>query len=106
MRIAQEEIFGPVAPIITVSSFEEALEIANNSKYGLSAALLTKNVSRIFEFIDRVEAGVVKINHSTRTVELQAPFGGVKGSSSETIKEMSETVIDFYTKTKSVYITY
>ncbi len=106
MRIAQEEIFGPVAPIITVSSFEEALEIANNSRYGLSAALLTRNVSRIFEFIDRVEAGVIKINHSTRTVELQAPFGGVKGSSSETIKEMSETVIDFYTKTKSVYITY
>lgn len=106
MKIAQEEIFGPVLSVIHVSSFDEALDVANNTQYGLSASIFTQNLAKAFEFANRIQAGVVKINKPTTGVELQVPFGGYKQSSFGMMKEQGETAIDFFTKIKTVYIGY
>lgn len=104
MRICQEEIFGPVVAAIKVSSIGEAIEIANNSHYGLISTICTNNLSYVKEYIDRVETGVVKVNRPTIGVELQAPFGGVKGSSSDTYREQGDAAIEFFTRIKTVYV--
>jgi 2,5-dioxopentanoate dehydrogenase len=106
MRIAREEIFGPVLSVISASNTEEAIELANSSEYGLTAGLCTSSLSSALEFADRVEAGVVKINKLTTGLELQVPFGGFKKSSSNTFKEQGEEAMDFYTRIKTVYIGY
>src|SRR5699024_11719238 len=79
--ISQEEIFGPVIALLQADDLEDAIEIANDTKYGLSAAIFTSNISSLLEFVDEIEAGLVRINAESAGVELQAPFGGVKGSS-------------------------
>jgi aldehyde dehydrogenase (NAD+) len=106
MRIAQEEIFGPVLAVMHAKDFDEAIELANAIKYGLSASIFTRNLQRAFEFINRVQAGVVKINKPTTGLELHVPFGGYKMSSFGMIKEQGETALDFYTKIKTVYLGY
>jgi len=106
MKIAQEEIFGPVLALMHASGFDEAIEIANSTEYGLSATIFTTNLSKAFGFINRVQAGVVKINKPTTGIELQAPFGGYKKSSYGMIREQGEAAIEFYTKTKTVYVGY
>lgn len=103
MRIAQEEVFGPVLGIIEVSEFEEALTVANDVEYGLSAAVFTSDMATAREFIRRIEAGVVKVNGSTTGSQIQLPFGGMKASSAETIKEMGQRAYEFYTHQKVVY---
>jgi aldehyde dehydrogenase (NAD+) len=106
MRIAQEEIFGPVLAVMHAKDFDEAIELANAIKYGLSASIFTRNLQRAFEFINRVQAGVVKINKPTTGLEPHVPFGGYKMSSFGMIKEQGETALDFYTKIKTVYLGY
>ena len=106
MDIACDEIFGPVLSIISVKNFDEAVEVANKVEYGLTASIVTRNLSRAFEFIDRSDTGVVKVNKPTTGIEFQAPYGGMKKSSSETIKEQGEAVLDFYTRAKTVYLGY
>ncbi|QFU84710.1 2,5-dioxovalerate dehydrogenase [Natronorubrum aibiense] len=106
MRIAREEIFGPVVAVIPVSDFKEAVVIANDSQYGLAASVITENLSEANRFIDKVEAGVVKINEKTTGLELHVPFGGTKRSSSETWREQGDAGLDFYTTTKTVYLNY
>jgi len=106
MRIAREEIFGPVLSIMTASSFDEAIEIANSVDYGLAASIFTKSLDKAFEFMSKIKAGVVKINKPTIGIEIQVPFGGYKKSSSETFRELGEAVMDFYTKIKTIYIGY
>lgn len=106
MRIAKEEIFGPVLAIMTARSFDEAIDIANSVDYGLSASIFTNSLDRAFEFMYKIKAGVVKINKPTTGIEIQVPFGGYKKSSTETFRELGEAVIDFYTKTKTIYIGY
>lgn len=106
MKIAQEEIFGPVLSIIHVSDFDEAVEVANKIDYGLSASVFTTSLPRAFEFIHRVQAGVVKVNKPTTGLEFQVPFGGYKRSSYGDIKEQGETALDFYSKLKTVYLGY
>ncbi|WP_430505717.1 aldehyde dehydrogenase family protein [Haloparvum sp. PAK95] len=103
MRIAREEIFGPVLSIIEVGSFEEAVEVANDVEYGLSASIVTDDHSEANRFVDEVEAGVVKVNEKTTGLELHVPFGGCKRSSSETFREQGEAAMDFYTISKTVY---
>ncbi len=76
MRIAQEEIFGPVLSIITVSDFDEAIEVANNIKYGLSSAIYTENVRTAFRAIEKLEAGITYVNAPTIGAEVHLPFGG------------------------------
>lgn len=105
MRIAQEEIFGPVLAIMVAKNFDEAIEIANNVQFGLSASLCTTNLSRTFEYANRIEAGVVNVNLPSAGVDYHVPFGGMKDSSSGH-REQGRVAIDFYTELKTVYIKY
>lgn len=106
MRIAQEEVFGPVLAVIPVSDYEEALAVCNDVEYGLAASLVSNDHSEINRFKRDVEAGVVKINEATTGLELHVPFGGFKNSSSETWREQGDAGLDFYTISKTVYENY
>ncbi|ASS99292.1 aldehyde dehydrogenase family protein [Geobacillus thermocatenulatus] len=103
MTIAREEIFGPVLALIQVESVEEAIELANDTEYGLSASIYTKNIGNILEFIKDIEAGLVKVNAETAGVEYQAPFGGMKQSSSHS-REQGQAAIEFFTTIKTVFV--
>jgi aldehyde dehydrogenase (NAD+) len=105
MRIAQEEIFGPVLSIITVADFEEAMTVANNTRFGLSAAVITRDINRAMQFVDRIDAGLVHVNSPTVGAEVQVPFGGMKASSTGT-REQGPVAIEFYTALKTVYLEY
>jgi acyl-CoA reductase-like NAD-dependent aldehyde dehydrogenase len=106
MRIAREEVFGPVIAIIEVNDFEEALKVANGVDVGLSASIVTRDLKKAMQYTERIEAGVVKVNQISTGLALQAPFGGVKKSSSDTFKEQGASAIDFYTRIKTVYLDY
>ncbi|WP_240418284.1 aldehyde dehydrogenase family protein [Paenibacillus periandrae] len=103
MRIAQEEIFGPVISVIRVQSFKEAIEIANDIEFGLSAAICTTDPNRAQYFTQHIEAGVVKINRPTTGVAYNAPFGGMKMSSTATYREAGRSAVDFYLQEKTIY---
>jgi len=103
MTIAQEEIFGPVLALMKVETVEEAIEVANDIEFGLSASIFTKDISQILTFIDEIDAGLVRVNYETAGVELQAPFGGMKASSSQS-REQGEAAKEFFTTTKTVFI--
>lgn len=105
MRIAQEEIFGPVISLIKAKNFEEAVEIANGVKFGLSASLYTHDISKIMRFAELSEVGKVHINSSTIGGEAQAPFGGIKATGIGP-RECGSEVFEFYTEIKTVYIDY
>jgi 2,5-dioxopentanoate dehydrogenase len=104
MRIAQEEIFGPVISIMRAKDFDDAIEQANDIGFGLSAGIVTNDLKKAFNFANRVEAGVVKVNEPTTGLALQAPFGGFKHSSANTFKEQGQGAIEFYTRTKTIYV--
>ena len=104
MRIAQEEIFGPVVSIIPVDTLEEALQTANGIEFGLSASIITNNLRSAFYFIDHIQAGVVKINQGTTGLQVQIPFGGFKKSSTNSFREQGKLAVDFYSRLKSVYL--
>jgi acyl-CoA reductase-like NAD-dependent aldehyde dehydrogenase len=106
MRIAREEVFGPVIAVIAVNGFEEALSVANGLDVGLSASIVTRDMKKAMTYADRIEAGVVKINQISTGLALQAPFGGVKKSSTDSFKEQGASAIDFYTRIKTVYLDY
>jgi acyl-CoA reductase-like NAD-dependent aldehyde dehydrogenase len=80
MRLYHEESFGPVAPVIRVRVVEEAIRIANDTEYGLSAAVFGRNVNRALEVARRIESGICHINGPTVQDEAQIPFGGMKAS--------------------------
>ena len=103
MAIAQEEIFGPVIALIRAGNLEEAIQIANDTKYGLCASLFTTNIGSVLEFIDEIEAGLVRVNAESAGVELQAPFGGMKASSTGS-REQGEAAKEFYTAIKTIFI--
>ncbi|MGM0853434.1 MAG: alpha-ketoglutaric semialdehyde dehydrogenase GucD [Bacillota bacterium] len=103
MTIAQEEIFGPVIVLIQVNKLEDGLAIANDVQYGLSASIFTSNISSMLSFIDEMEAGLVRINAESAGVELQAPFGGMKQSSSHS-REQGEAAKEFFTSIKTVFV--
>jgi alpha-ketoglutaric semialdehyde dehydrogenase len=104
MRIAQEEIFGPVISIIRTQGLDDAIEKTNAISFGLSAGVVTNDMKSAFAFANQVDAGVVKINEPTTGVALNAPFGGFKGSSANTFKEQGQAAVDFYTRTKTIYV--
>jgi len=106
IRIAQEEIFGPVLTVISVSDFEEAMNVANDVQYGLSASIVTDDHSEVNRFVDGIEAGVAKVNEKTTGLELHVPFGGMKQSSTNTYREQGDAGLDFFTTTKTVYENY
>jgi aldehyde dehydrogenase (NAD+) len=105
MRIAQEEIFGPVLSVIRVKDLQEALEVANGVEFGLSSSIYTGDVSKVFEFIDRIETGITHVNSSTTGGEAQVPFGGIKGTGVGP-REQGSGALDFYTELKAVYVDY
>ncbi|MFF2878000.1 aldehyde dehydrogenase family protein [Gottfriedia sp. NPDC057991] len=106
MRIAKEEIFGPVVAVIEVKSYEEAVLIANDVEYGLSASIVTNNLKLAHQFTKDVQAGTVKVNRTTTGNLMNAPFGGVKRSSTSTFRESGRVGLEFFTQIKTVYIGY
>lgn len=104
MTIAQEEIFGPVITLIKVEDFDEALKLANETSFGLSASLFTKDLNKSLKFANEIEAGLVKVNGESSGVEPQAPFGGMKQSSSGS-REQGQAAIEFFTSIKTITIT-
>jgi acyl-CoA reductase-like NAD-dependent aldehyde dehydrogenase len=105
MRIAQEEIFGPVLSIIEVKNFEEAVEVMNGTPYGLSSSIYTKDVGRVFQAMRDIEAGITYINGPTIGAEVHLPFGGVKDTGNGH-REAGTTVYDIFTEWKSIYVDY
>jgi len=102
-RLAQEELFGPVLGFSVADSLDQAIEIANDIEFGLSASLFTKDIASAWKYINRIEAGLVRVNADTTGVDPHAPFGGVKGSSSGT-REQGPAAKDFYSEIKTVQI--
>lgn len=106
MRIACEEVFGPVVALMPVENFDEAMKVANGVDVGLSASIVTRDLKKAMTYAERIEAGVVKINQISTGLALQAPFGGVKKSSTDSFKEQGAGAVDFYTRVKTVYLDY
>jgi alpha-ketoglutaric semialdehyde dehydrogenase len=105
MRVAREEIFGPVVSLMECNSFEHAIEIANGIQYGLSTALYSRDVNRALKAVRDLEAGITYINAPTIGAEVHLPFGGIKQTGNGH-REGGTGAIDFYTTWKSVYIDY
>jgi alpha-ketoglutaric semialdehyde dehydrogenase len=103
MRIAQEEIFGPVLAILAADSRAEALKLANGVQFGLSASVCTRDIRAAMEFVHGIEAGIVHVNGETAGAEPQVPFGGMK-SSGTYMREQGKAARDFYTQVKTVYL--
>jgi aldehyde dehydrogenase (NAD+) len=105
MRVAQEEIFGPVVSVIPIDSLEQGIEVANSVAYGLSASIYTRNINRAFAAIQDLYTGIVYVNAPTIGAETHLPFGGTKQTGNGH-REAAISAIDFFTEWKSVYIDY
>ncbi len=101
--LAQQELFGPVLAWLTADDLEHALALANDSMYGLSASLFTKDIPSALQYIRRIAVGLVRVNGDTTGVDPHAPFGGMRGSSSGS-REQGPAAREFYTETKTVQI--
>ena len=102
-RLGQEELFGPVLGVITVDDMDEAIAVANQVRFGLSASIFTRDLGKALTFVQGIQAGIVHVNSETAGAEPQVPFGGMKGSSSHS-REQGKAARDFFTQTKTVYI--
>jgi len=105
MRVAQEEIFGPVTSVIEVKSVDEAVKVLNNTKYGLSSSVYTRNINSAFRFMRDAETGIVYVNAGTIGAEIQLPFGGMK-STGNGHREAGRAALDVYSEWKSIYVDY
>ncbi|ABW02602.1 aldehyde dehydrogenase family protein [Caldivirga maquilingensis] len=106
MRIAKEEIFGPVLAVMTYRTLDEAIDIVNSTEYGLIAGIVTRDISEAAKFTEGVKVGVVKVNKPTIGLEPWVPYGGVKGSGNDMYKEMGEEAVEFFTRIKAIYVGY
>jgi aldehyde dehydrogenase (NAD+) len=105
-RLAQDEVFSPILAFLTVGSWAEAIDVVNGTAYGLSAGVVTGSLDVALRFAHEVEAGVVKVNQATTGVAMNAPFGGLKRSSTQTSREQGgAAMMQFYTREKTVYLT-
>jgi aldehyde dehydrogenase (NAD+) len=100
--LATDEIFGPVLPVLRVRDFDEAIAVANATRYGLAASLFTSRLSFVNEFTRRVEAGMIHVNHGTAS-QAHVPFGGVK-ESGQGAYSIGPSAREFYTNVKAVYV--
>ena len=105
MIITKEEIFGPVLSVIKADDYEDAVRIANDVDYGLSASIYTKDVNMAFRAIDNMETGITYINAPTIGAEVHLPFGGIKNTGNGG-REAGTTAIDEFTEIKTVFIDY
>jgi alpha-ketoglutaric semialdehyde dehydrogenase len=105
MRVAQEEIFGPVTAIIEATDVDDAIRIVNSTKYGLSCSIFTQNVNNAFKFMRDAECGIVYVNAGTIGAEIQLPFGGMKATGNGH-REAGRAALDVYSEWKSIYIDY
>ncbi|MEE2928049.1 MAG: aldehyde dehydrogenase family protein [Chloroflexota bacterium] len=103
MRIAQEEIFGPVLTVFKAQDLEDAIQISNSVKFGLSSSVYTKDLTQAFEYINTVEAGMVHVNAPTLGGEVHLPFGGLK-SSGVGHREQGTEAVEFFSEVITVYI--
>jgi aldehyde dehydrogenase (NAD+) len=102
-RLGQEELFGPVLGVLPVDDLDEAIAVANNVRFGLSASIFTRDLGRAMTFAREIQAGIVHINSETAGAEPQVPFGGMKGSSSYS-REQGKSAREFFTQVKTVYM--
>jgi alpha-ketoglutaric semialdehyde dehydrogenase len=105
MRIAQEQIFGPTVGLLPMTSLEEAVEVANASRYGLCSAIYTRDINRAFRAIDLLETGITSVNAPTTATEVHLPFGGVREAGNGH-REGGRQVLDVFSEWKTVYIDY
>ncbi|HYJ12832.1 MAG TPA: aldehyde dehydrogenase family protein, partial [Thermomicrobiales bacterium] len=105
MRIAQEEIFGPVLSIVPVDTLDQAVDVVNGVEYGLSAAIFTQNVYNAFQAMQDIFTGILYVNAGTTGAEIHLPFGGTKGTGNGH-REAGTAAIDFYTEWQSIYVDY
>jgi methylmalonic acid semialdehyde dehydrogenase len=105
MRIAREEIFGPVLCVLRVKGFDQAMTVANDCDYGLSSSIFSNDAGRIFRFVDEIETGMTHVNSPTTGGEAHIPFGGIKATGIGE-REQGSTALDFYTELKVVYVDY
>lgn len=103
--LAQEEIFGPVISIIEVSSLEEAIEVNNSVKFGLSSSIFSQDVNTIFKAQQLLDTGIVYVNAGTTGAEIHLPFGGTKGTGNGH-RDSGQAALDVYTEWKSIYVDY
>lgn len=101
--LAQQELFGPVLAAFVAEDLDHAIDLANGTRYGLSASLFTRDLRAALRYIDRIEAGLVRVNGDTTGVDPHAPFGGTKGSSSGS-REQGRAAREFYTEIKTVQV--
>jgi aldehyde dehydrogenase (NAD+) len=101
--LAKEELFGPVLASFVADDLDHAIALANDTPYGLSAALFTRDLRSTLAYVRRIEAGLVRVNGDTTGVDPHAPFGGMKGSSSGS-REQGRSARDFYTEIKTVQV--
>lgn len=105
MRIVDEEVFGPLVAVQRAADLDEAIELANATEYGLSAAIVTNDLTVAQQFSHRSRTGLVKINQPTTGMAMNAPFGGYKASSTATFKEQAgPSMMEFYLNEKTVYL--
>jgi acyl-CoA reductase-like NAD-dependent aldehyde dehydrogenase len=105
MRIAREEIFGPFLSIMPVNTYEEAIQVANSTEYGLSTSIFTENTRLTFRAMRDIQSGLVYFNAPTAGSEIHLPFGGVKASGNGH-RELGPHAVDEFSETKSVYVSY
>ena len=102
-RVVREEIFGPVAALLPARTYDDAVRLANDTRYGLSAGVFTNDLTRALRFADDIHAGVVKVNQESAGVEFHVPFGGMQESSSGS-REQGKAAREFFTQWKTVYV--
>jgi len=102
-RLAREEIFGPVAALMPAKTYADAIRLANDTPFGLTASIFTRSLNKALRFASEIEAGVVKVNQETAGLEFQVPFGGMKDSSSGS-REQGKAAREFFTQWKTVYL--
>jgi aldehyde dehydrogenase (NAD+) len=105
MRIAREEIFGPVTDVIAAKDLNEAVAILNGVEYGLSASIFTRDINKAMHAIDDIFTGIVYVNHGTIGAEVHLPFGGTKNTGNGH-REGGLQVLDIFSEWKAVYIDY
>jgi aldehyde dehydrogenase (NAD+) len=105
MRIAQEEIFGPVVGIISVKDLDDAVRVNNDTPYGLSSAIFTRDVNKAYRAMRDITTGIVYVNAGTTGAEVQLPFGGTRGTGNGH-REAGQAAIDSFSEWKTVYVDY